>query len=208
LSFNYYYELPFGKQQKGIAGRAIGGWALSGFTAFETGVPLSVVNGVDADGWDGSGNDRPDLNPAGPAGVRARICTTSPTGYCNPEARNAPIDPKDARYIQRRAFTGTVPLPSGNAGRNLERVPGIKNWNLNLFKTVRIHEQFRLEFRTEFYNLFNTPQYATPSQSPFAPSAQGLIGNSVSATPDGRFLRPEFVDGGGRVVRYQLKLVF
>jgi hypothetical protein len=71
-----------------------------------------------------------------------------------------------------------------------------------------VNERFRFEFRTEFYNLFNTPQYTTPSVSPFAPSAQGLVGNSVSATPDGRFLRPEFLDGGSRVVRYQLKLVF
>ncbi len=208
LSFNYYYELPFLREQKGLAGRVAGGWALSGFTAFETGVPLTVLNGVDADGWDGSGNDRPDLNPSGAAGVRAKICATSPTGYCNPEAGNAPIDPKDARYIQRRAFSGTVPLPSGNAGRNTERVPGIKNWNLNLLKTVNVNERFRFEFRTEFYNLFNTPQYTTPSVSPFAPGAQGLVGNSVSATADGRFLRPEFLDGGGRVIRYQLKLVF
>lgn len=208
LSFNYYYELPFMKGQKGVAGRVIGGWAMSAFTAFETGVPLSVVNGVDADGWDGSGNDRPDLNPGGAAGVRAKICTTSPTGYCNPEAKNAPIDPSAARYVQKPAFAGTVPRASGNAGRNLERVPGIKNWNLNLMKTVNVNERFRFEFRTEFFNLFNTPQYTTPSVSPFAPSAQGLVGNSVSATPDGRFLRPEFLDGGSRVIRYQLKLVF
>jgi len=208
FSFNYYYELPFLRAQKGVAGRVIGGWALSGFTAFETGVPLSVVNGVDTDGWDGSTNDRPHLNPAGAPRTRARICATSPTGYCNPEAGNAPIDPQAARYVQMPAFSGTVPRPSGNAARNTERVPGIKNWNLNLLKTVNVTERFRFEFRTEFYNLFNTPQYTTPSVSPFAPGAQGLVANSVSASPDGRFLRPEFLDGGGRVIRYQLKFMF
>lgn len=207
-SFHYYYELPWQRGQKGLAGRMAGGWALSGFTAFETGVPLTVVNGVDADGWDGSGNDRPDLNPAGRAGVRARICGNSATGYCNPEAGNAPIDPKEARYIQRPAFAGTAPLSSGNAARNTERVPGIKNWNLNLLKMVNLTERFRFEFRTEFYNLFNTPQYTTPSVSPFTPSAQGLVGNSVSATPDGRFLQAQFLDGGARVIRYQLKFLF
>jgi len=208
FSFNYYYELPFMKAQRGFAGRVIGGWALSGFTSFETGVPITVVNGVDADGFDGSTNDRPDLNPNGKAGVRAKICAASPTGYCNPEAQNAPIDPATARYVQKPAFAGTVPRASGNAGRNLDRVPGIKNWNLNILKTVNVTERFRFEFRTEFFNLFNTPQYTTPSVSPFAPQAQGLVGNSVSATPDGRFLRPEFLDGGGRVIRYQLKLMF
>src|SRR6185436_656584 len=83
FSFNYYYELPFMKTQRGFAGRVVGGWALSGFTAFETGVPITVVNGVDADGFDGSTNDRPDLNPNGSASVRAKICAASPTGYCN-----------------------------------------------------------------------------------------------------------------------------
>jgi hypothetical protein len=65
-----------------------------------------------------------------------------------------------------------------------------------------------MEFRTEFYNLFNTPQYGTPSVSPFAPQTQGLIGNNVGTTPAGQFLAPQFVDGGGRMIRYQLKLIF
>ena len=48
---------------------------------------------------------------------------------------------------------------TGNAGRNTERVPGLNNWNVNLIKNVRITERFRTEFRTEFYNIWNHPQY-------------------------------------------------
>jgi len=55
---------------------------------------------------------------------------------------------------------------------------------------VKVAEQLRMEFRTEFYNLFNTPQYGTPGVSPFAPQTQGLIGNNVGTTPPGQFLPP------------------
>ena len=205
LTFSYFYELPWRKQN-----RVLGGWGLSGVTSFETGVPLTVLNGIDADGYEGSTGDRPDYNPNGQRGVRAVIDRTSPTGYRNPDAvgGSAPIDPAQAQFIQRPAFAGTVPLRPSTLGRNTQRTPGQKNWNLNVLKTVKVTEQLRMEFRTEFYNLFNTPQYGTPGVSPFAPQTQGLIGNNVGTTPAGQFLAPQFVDGGGRMIRYQLKLIF
>ncbi|MEO7653266.1 MAG: carboxypeptidase regulatory-like domain-containing protein, partial [Bryobacteraceae bacterium] len=86
MVFTYIYELPFAKGQQGVLGRLIGGWQLSGLTTYESGVPYTVVNGQDADGLGGSGFDRPNLNPAGRAGVRAVPNATSPTGYLNPDA--------------------------------------------------------------------------------------------------------------------------
>jgi hypothetical protein len=64
-----------------------------------------------------------------------------------------------------------------------------------------------LQFRTEFFNLFNHPQYGNLSISPFAPATAGPSA-TVFTSPAGRFLRPEFGDGGGRVIRYLLKLTF
>jgi hypothetical protein len=205
-SFSYTYLLPFMSAQQGILGRAIGGWQVSGITTFETGVPLNVYNGPDADGI-GSSYDRPIYNPNGQPGVRAQVSTTSATGYVNPEAGNAPINMMDAMYIGIKAHAGSVPLPTGNLGRHTLRVPGLNTWNMNLSKTVRTTENVRLEFRAEFYNIWNHPQFGQGSVSPFSPGGGSMAAN-VGTSPAGRFLEPRYMDGGGRVVRYQLRLTF
>jgi hypothetical protein len=205
--FSYIYNLPFGKQQNNLLNRVIGGWQISGVSTFEAGVPFTISNGLDADGFGGAGNDRPDFNPSGRPGVRAQISATSPTGYINPEANNAPIAASDAMFIQRAACTSADGCRPGNLGRNTQRSPGINNWNANFQKDTAITERVRVQLRGEFFNLFNRPQYGVASSSAFAP-ALGTLGANAQATLGGRFLNPVFQDGGGRVVRFQLKVLF
>jgi hypothetical protein len=205
LVFTYVYELPFMKSQTGILGRILGGWQLSGVTEFQSGIPVNVTNGVDADGI-GSNYNRPDFNPRGRPRTRAIPATaanTSVTGYINPDDDNQPIDPMEARYIGVPTGSGRT----GNAGRNLERFPWINNWNANLQKEVRLTEQSSLQFRWEVYNVFNHPQYGYLGPSPFHPDPTG-VARTVFTSPAGQFLDPRFDDGGGRVLRYQVRLVF
>lgn len=213
LSLTYLYELPFFQSQQGFAGRVLGGWQIAGVTTFESGVPYSASNGVDSDAIGGA--NRPDFNPAGKPGVRAQYVgpptAANPFGYVNPDVWDpatgsyisVPIDPREARYIGLPTSAGRT----GNAGRNLERVPGLKNWNVNIMKNVRITERFSSEFRTEFYNIWNTPQYGYFSVSPFTPG-EGTIASNVSGSLAGRFLNPTFLEAGGRVIRYQLTVRF
>jgi Carboxypeptidase regulatory-like domain len=209
LVFTYDYQLPFLKSQKGVLGHAAGGWQIGGLTTYESGVPYSVLNGQDADGLGGANFDRPNFNPQGQPGVRAVPSTTSPTGYVNPDNNNAPIDPQQARYIGIAANSGNTRRPPGNLGRNTERGPGLKNWDVNIAKNTRISERFALEFRGEFYNIFNTPMYGKVSVSPFAPSQNSqTISANVFSSPAGLFLNPTAMDGGGRVIRWQLRLRF
>ena len=196
------YELPFMKSQKGPLGRVLGGWQVSGIYAIESGVPFTVVNGIDADGIGGN-NDRPDVNPFGKKGVRAVPSPTSATGYINPEAGNAPIDPKNAQYIVLPSLSGRT----GNAGRNTERTPITNNLNTNFFKTFVITERFKMELRAEMFNTLNHPQLGSASVSPFAPGS-GTLSSNAGTGLAGRFLNPTFMDSGGRVIRYQLKLRF
>ncbi|HQR34273.1 MAG TPA: hypothetical protein PLK30_16155, partial [Blastocatellia bacterium] len=200
--FTYVYDLPFMREQKGVLGRMVGGWQISGITTFETGVPFTVTNGADANGVGGN-NDRPDLNPLGQKGVRAVPNATSPTGYVNPDAANAPIDPKTAQYIAVAAGSNR----NGTAGRNTERTRGVNNFDFTVGKQIRLTERTNLQFRTEFFNLFNHPQYGSVSISPFSPATAGPSANVIT-TPSGQFLQPQFGDGGGRVIRYLLKLTF
>jgi hypothetical protein len=211
---SYYYALPFFRSQQGIAGKALGGWAVSGITTLESGVPLNVSNGADSLGLGGA--VRPDFNPNGKPGTRAQINASSPTGYMNPDVWDAaanryvsqPIDPKDARYIQ--VPTCALPYTNcrvGTGARNSERTPGIRNTSLNVVKAIALTERFRLEFRGEMFNAFNHPQYGYASPSPFHPGG-GTPASSVATSAAGRFLNYTVLDGGGRVVRYYLTLRF
>ena len=89
-SITYVYDLPFLREQKGVVGRVIGGWQLTGVLTFETGVPLNVTNGQDADSIGGN-LDRPDFNPNGRKNSRAIPNAASATGYVDPDNNNAPI---------------------------------------------------------------------------------------------------------------------
>ena len=213
FSLTYVYELPFMRNQEGFVGHLLGGFQISGVTTFETGVPLTVVNGQDADSIGGA-LDRPDFNPNGQSGVRAvpatATATVNPCGvavgstyYTNPDAGSACINPANAQYIGLLAGSGR----RGNLGRNTLRTPGQNNWNVNLLKRVNVGEAKFFELRAEFYNVFNHPQYGTASVSPFVPVSTGVPAN-VFTSAAGQFLHPEFSDGGGRVIRYQLKFSF
>ena len=213
FSLTYVYELPFMRSQQGFVGHLLGGFQISGVTTFESGVPLTVVNGQDADSIGGN-LDRPDFNPSGQPGVRAvpAIATATPNAckvaagtlfYTNPDAGGACINPATAQYIGLLAGTGR----RGSLGRNTLRTPGQNNWNLNILKRVNVGEGKFFELRTEFYNVFNHPQYGTASVSPFSPGSTGVPAN-VFTSAGGQFLHPEFSDGGGRVIRYQLKFSF
>ena len=213
FSVTYVYAIPFMKDQRGFIGHVLGGFEISGVTTFESGVPLTVVNGQDADSIGGN-LDRPDFNPNGATGVRAvpalATATVNPCGvavgsvyYTNPDAGSACINPANAQYIGILAGTGR----RGNLGRNTLRTRGQNNWNLNLLKRVNVGEAKFFELRAEFYNIFNHPQYGTASVSPFSPGSTGVPAN-VFTSAAGQFLHPEFSDGGGRVIRYQLKFSF
>lgn len=211
----YVWDLPWMKQQRGAVGRVLGGWSVTGITTYESGFPYTVVNGQDADGLEG--NDRPDFNPLGKPGVRARPDASSPTGYVNPDAVgpdgkfvSTPINPMEARYIGIPAnATLQQRLRPGTLGRNTERAPGLKNWDITVVKRVRVTERVSLQLRTEFFNAFNTPQYTTVSVSPFSPAQNAqTIGSSVFATAPGQFLNETAPDGGNRVIRWQLRLQF
>ena len=215
-AFTYVVESPFHREQRGALGRLLGGFQVSGVTSYESGVPFTVFNIFDADGI-GGGNDRPTYNPNGQRGVRAVPQVNAQgfiTGYINPEivlTRNAngtpatfaPIDPNTAQFIVNPTFVaglaGSV-ARVGNLGRNTERSPFVFNTNLTLLKRTRISERTFIEGRMELFNAFNKASF---------PSA-GTINSAANTLTQGFFLNPDTINtsGGGRSLRYQVKLVF
>src|SRR5438445_1353954 len=126
---NYLYQLPFFRTQKGFAGKALGGWQISGITQFQTGLPCSVAGandyaGVGLDSNFGCGvngqywvvNGHPKIiGTFGPSGQW--FATTNPDG--------SPIftAPAAGTFNTQRV-------------RNLIYQPGYQNWNMGLFKTI------------------------------------------------------------------------
>lgn len=215
-SLTYVVESPFFRKQQGALGRLFGGFQLSGVTSYESGVPFTVTNGFDADGIGGTA-DRPTLNPNGQRGVRAVPIVDANNfilRYVNPEivtARNAAgaptefatIDPNTAQFIVNPAYVAGLPgsvIRVGNLGRNTERTPSVFNTDLTLLKRTRISETVFFEARAELFNAFNHPSFP----------GTGLISTGANALTQGFFLNPDTsnTSGGGRVVRYQVKLVF
>ena len=149
---NYLYQLPFFRNQKGFAGRTLGGWQISGITQFQTGLPCSVAAandyagvgldsnfgcGVNGQYWAVNGNPKI-IGTFGPSGQW--FATTNPDG--------TPIftAPAAGTFNTQRV-------------RNLIYQPGYQNWNMGLFKTIPINERFRFQFRAEAYNVWNHPNW-------------------------------------------------
>jgi hypothetical protein len=140
------YELPFGRGKSflnagsGLRQQIVGGWSIGGITTIASGLPFDVRMSRSTTG--NGVNPRPDLNPNLGACPAWRQTVNS---WFNPCMFVAPPN-------------GVF----GNFGRLVLRNPGRNNWDVSVFKEFPISEQRRLEFRSEFFNLFNHPNFEGP----------------------------------------------
>ena len=110
------------------------------------------------------------------------------------------------QYFNPAAFAvpGTVPSVTGapiqkfgNTGRDVLRGPGSKNLDASLFKDFRLGERRLIQFRTEAFNLTNTPTFTLPNSR----SAVLTVGNAAF----GKLSGSQTV---GRQVQFGLKLIW
>ncbi|MDQ6699903.1 MAG: TonB-dependent receptor [Acidobacteriota bacterium] len=144
------YELPFGKGKSYLnhnrfLNYVAGGWQLNAVSLFQTGFPLAIYQNSNQNAVIGAGAQRPNAT-----GVSA-----STSG--NLESR---LD----NYIEKSAFSLAPAYTFGNVSRTIpNRGPGTANWDLSMFKTVKITELVSAQFRIEALNAFNTPQFRGPN---------------------------------------------
>ncbi len=145
------------------AGHFLGGWGVSRVTTLQSGVPFDVTEPDDRCLCN-SGNQRPDFlgatiqifDPRSTSAVAGRANswfdgTGGGTG-------TAAANPFFRRVGSNATFAGGAGR-FGNFGRNVLHGPGINNWDFGIFKNTRIREAHQLEFRAEFFNLFNHAQF-------------------------------------------------
>jgi hypothetical protein len=70
----------------------------------------------------------------------------------------------------------------GNAGRNTVRGPSLSNFDFSLFKNFKIREQVKLQFRGEFFNVFNHPNYGQPATQVGAATLGTITSLAANAT--------------------------
>jgi len=143
------YELPFGRGRRmgsdmpGFANAIIGGWQINPSVTVQSGMPFDLISS-----YQGL-QTRPDL-----VGSLQQIGNINhwfnTSAFANPPTVNI-------------GDTGTVFARPGNAPRNPFMGPGHKHLDLALFKNFKIGERMTTQFRSQFYNLTNTPQFGQPN---------------------------------------------
>lgn len=150
LEVNYTWQLGTPKKwASGIKAWMLGGWQIGGVFEASTGVPFTPGFGGDVLGAKSTDPniDVPDLI-AGPG-------CSSPVNPGNPVA-----------YIKTQCFAVPNPITlRGNLGRNTLIGPGLVTLDFSLFKNnyiKRISDRFNAQFRAEFFNILNHPNFAPP----------------------------------------------
>lgn len=178
---SFAYELPFGKDKRwagnlsGAAGALVSGWKINSIITLASGQPATVALPSELD----NSNTGRSIFGFG-AGDRPNLVG-------NPNRSN----PDPAQWIDPAAFAFPAFGTFGNAGRNIVQGPPLQNVNFSAVKDTHLAEDVTLQFRAEFFNFLNTPNFGQP--------------NIFFGTPGfGRILSAR----DGREVQFGVKLLF
>ncbi|MGB7281502.1 MAG: TonB-dependent receptor [Candidatus Acidiferrum sp.] len=186
LVVNYSYQFPKPHWGNAFANEAVGGWSVQGVTVFQTGHYLTITydNGTSVYG---TTTDRAELSGTCTPGqyVTAGSTTSKLTDYINTSCfTTPPVVGADG-----------VATGFGNSGVGILQGPSELNFDFSLFKHFplrKIKEDADLEFRSEFFNVFNHPLFQDPDTNLGDPTF-GQITNTY---------------GNPRIIQLALKLTF
>jgi len=188
LVISYVVDLPFGHGKTYLSGasgyldKLVGGWGIDGVTVFQSGFPLALTNGAPnyTSTFGGNTHSRPNV-----------------VAGCN---RGSPLSGRGQlnEWFNTACFTAPADFTFGNEGRtdSALRASGIRNFDFALFKRTRFgpDEKLGLEFRSEFFNIFNRTQFAPPNTS-VTSSTFGVVSSTASGT-------------NPRLIQFGLKFIF
>ncbi|MBI3895298.1 MAG: TonB-dependent receptor [Acidobacteria bacterium] len=184
ISFNYTYELPvgqgrtFGSNMGGIANAFLGGWQINGVITARSGLALDI----------------------GGAGYStSRYCRTcGPRPNLKPGGNNNPVIGDINHWFDETQFLPVTPGYLGNLGASTLRGPKSVRVDFSVFKVFPMGEEKNLQFRAEFFNLPNHPNFASPNTSVF--ESDGTVDVEV-----GRITK---TNGFSRQIQLALKFEF
>src|SRR5229473_2979553 len=151
------YDLPFARANASVgvpwANRLVKDWQLSGIVTLQSGLPFTPQLSYNPSN---DGDTRNPVRPSWNPNFAGRVILGGPDSYFDPHA-----------FIQ--------PLPGtfGNVGRNILQGPGLAQTDLSVARKFSLSERLGLQFRAEFFNLFNRTNFNTPNPVVYAAATGG-----------------------------------
>jgi hypothetical protein len=165
FSGSYTYELPFDYLIR-KNNQFTRGWMLSGISEFTTGLPVTMYEMDDNSLLGGTNNSGYFGAPDVPMYTPGKIYADRNPRHGNP-------------YFNVGLFNHEPIGQVGNSPRRFFSGPGIDNWDLSLLKDMKLREGKSLEFRAEFFNVFNHAQFegafSTDGNFSDGPGAFGMV---------------------------------
>jgi hypothetical protein len=193
--FFYVIDLPVGPGHRllgwnnGVNRQVFGNWQISGITTIQGGTPFTVFNSSQDFSGFNQFNDRPDVVGTGPLHQDNR----------NPDAAF------DKTYFSSTPPTGRV----GTSGRNQYYGPGLTNYNFAVSKNFPLGtEKVHLQFRADFFNLFNHTNFSNPVSSQSSGNFGKITSTVGSGTATAVGTTAGVVGGGPRVIQGALRVEF
>jgi hypothetical protein len=159
----YTWELPFGQGRhfganvNTATNLLIGGWELSGIVTLSNGTWYTVTDS-NANFANSDGQQRPDFVPGQKASGKPCVAGT---------------------FFNTCAFQDPAPGSFGNVSLNTLQGPSEENWDTSLLKSFPLGESRRLEFRSEFYNILNHPNFLFAAPGPQNGNNSTVLGSST-----------------------------
>jgi hypothetical protein len=183
LVISEIWEVPFDHfvHSDGFAKKAAKGWQLNTIASFQKGNPLTFYSNQN-ESFQNNGLDRTDI--------------IGPVPYVNPRHQNSfPSDCNGSNAATSNNWwinaTNLVFFSYGDLGRNTLRGPGIDNYDMSVTKKTNISENKSVEFRAEFFNIFNHTQFYRVDNGGGSPTFGQVI-----------------ADRGPRLIQFGLKFYF
>ena len=164
FQMGFVYELPVGEGKAlattGAASHVFGGWQISGIAALLSGQPFDIrASGA-------SLNAASALQTADQVGEVRKIGAVGPgTSFYNTDA-----------------FAPVTEQRFGTSGRNILNRPGVTNLDFSIMKNMDLSEQVNAQFRVEFFNLTNTPQFGRPRNNVNLGNFLAVVSTASSAS--------------------------
>ena len=202
------YELPFGKQKPflhdsgKLANAVVGGWSVNWIVTAQGGQPITL--------------SCPTTTAAGTSCYDVRVPGQNPklglhldsngklNWFGNPAAFQQPCP------LGAATTPGCIPMSgSGVLGGNSATTtgPGIRKFDFSAFKAIPINERFSMQFRAEFFNILNHPNFNAPNFGGNGVTAIGNSGNFTSST-FGEIGSTRFAPYDPRQIQFALKLYY